>query len=143
MTRPSHRGIRRFLGFFMVGAAFVFAAHAFAAATAAQALPSSLVGCWSRRAPALPVGTPAGVWSIAIKKSGTLVAYTPGVKCGSNGDFTGALSVKANRLTIGPLPVCPAKGTYSWKVSGRSLSLHRLVDGCADRVGLFSGVWKK
>lgn len=143
MTRPPRRGSRRFLGFCVAGAAFVFAAHAFAAATGAHALPSKFVGCWSRRAPALPVGTAAGVWSIAIKKSGTLVAFTPGTTCGANGDFTGAFSVNAKRLTIGRLPVCPTRGTYSWKLSGRSLTLHALADTCPARVGLFSGVWKK
>jgi hypothetical protein len=140
--RPLHPGSGRFLCFFVVTAEFALAAHAFAATTGARAVPSNLVGCWSRRAPALE-GVSAGVWSIAIKKSGTLVAFTPGTNCGANGDFTGALSVNANRLTIGQLPVCPNRGTYRWKVSGRSLTLHALVDKCPSRLGLFSGIWKK
>lgn len=143
MTRRPRRGRRWLLGLFVAAAAVVFAAQAFAGATGSHALPSSLVGCWSRHVPALPVGTGPGVWSVAIKKSGTLVAFTPGTTCGAGGDFTGALSVKANRLTIGRLPVCTTKATYRWKVSARSLTLHALVDMCPNRVGLFSGVWKK
>ena len=113
------------------------------ASASMRGLPKAMVGCWDRHAPALPVGTSAGVWLMQIK-SGELLAFTPGTKsCSAQADFTGTLSVTGSHLTIGPLPVCPTKGVYTWKASAASLTLQASSDKCASRKLLFTGVWKK
>jgi hypothetical protein len=112
------------------------------ASASTQAPPKALVGCWHRHAPALPVGTAAGVWLMRIK-GGQLSAFTPGMtSCSVSPDFTGTLSVTGGRVTIGPLPVCPTKGIYSWKIGKKSLTLKAISDTCAARKLLFTGVWK-
>jgi len=115
------------------------------AATPDQGLRCKLVGCWKRHVGALPVGTPAGVWEIEISKAGRLDAYTPGTRCGpAEGDFSTHVSVVAGRFTIGSVPICAAKGVYSLKVSGSSVTFRVLADKtCPARVGLFVGLWKK
>lgn len=81
------------------------AAHGRAEGTESLAVPRSLVGCWSRHVPALPVGTSAGVWLIRIQSGGAFAAYTPGSsKCNSASDFTSHVSVGGGRLTIGHVP---------------------------------------
>jgi hypothetical protein len=132
----------------VVAGASLFAATLLACGAVASAsgttVPKSLVGCWHRRAPALPVGTAAGVWMMKITKSGELLAFTPGMtSCSEAPDFTGAISVAGGRLTIGPLPVCPARGTFTWKAAGRELTLEATRDGCPSRKLLFSGAWKR
>lgn len=115
------------------------------AVTNAHPMPKQLVGCWQRHVGALPVGTAPGIWEIEVSKTGRLDAYTPGSSCGpAAGDFTASVSVAANRFTIGAVPVCASKGVYSWRVSGRSLTLRALADkACPARLGLFAGIWKK
>jgi hypothetical protein len=127
-------------------AAIVPATDGLAAATRAASVPKALVGCWHRHVAASPVGTSAGIWSIAIKKGGTLAAYPPGTMtpCGAYADFTATVSVTGNRLTIGRVPVCATKGVYSWRASGNSLTLHATADkACSARALLFTGVWKR
>jgi hypothetical protein len=102
-----------------------------------------MLGCWHRHAPPLPVGTSAGVWLIQIRSSEVL-AFTPGTKsCSAQPDFTGTISAMGSRLTIGPLPVCPTKGVYTWTTAAKSLTLKASSDTCAARKLLFTGVWKK
>jgi hypothetical protein len=113
------------------------------AAASTRGVPKAMVGCWSRHAPALPVGTAAGVWLMKITKGGELLAFTPGTKsCGAQPDFTGTISVAGRRLTIGQLPVCNTKGTYTWKAA-KGLRLKVTRDRCPSRKLLFTGVWKK
>src|SRR5262249_42196504 len=86
-----------------------------AAAASTIAVPKGLVGCWHGRVPALPVGTPAGVWRMKIRSGGELLAFAPGAKsCRAEPDFTATISVSGSRLTIGPVPVCSKKGVYAW-----------------------------
>ena len=71
---------------------------------------------------------PAGTWLIGITRAGRLAAYTPGSKhcdayCGLHAR---TISVTGSRLTIGKVPICPTKGTYSWK------SGVRLADAASD-----------
>ena len=110
-----------------------------------SAVPKTIVGCWHRHFPALPVGTPAGVWLMKITANGQLTAYTPGATaCGAAGDFTATVSVAGNRLTIGAVPVCSAQGVYSWKAAAKTLTLKATADKlCTPRTLLFTGVWKK
>lgn len=115
------------------------------ATASTNAVPASLVGCWHRHVPALPVGTPAGTWLMKLTSAGKLAAYTPGTtSCGAFPDFTAAVSVAGAKLTIGFVPICHTKGIYSWKASATALTLKATADkGCAARAALFSGVWKK
>jgi hypothetical protein len=121
------------------------------AANKASVVPAKLVGCWQRNVTSANyervgiAGFPTGVWSMTIKKSGSVALFTPGSGCvGSFADFTTRLSVTAGRLTFGSVPVCTSKGVYSWKVLGKSLTLHAVADKeCAPRIGLFTGVWKR
>jgi hypothetical protein len=116
-----------------------------AAATTTRTVPSALIGCWSRHVGALPVGTGPGVWLVKITKAGKLAAYTPGsTKCDGDFDFTATVSVAGSHLTIGPVPVCGTKGLYTWKASGKRLTLRAVAEkSCAARRLLFTGVWKK
>jgi hypothetical protein len=116
-----------------------------AASGSTSVVPRTMVGCWHRRVPALPVGTPAGVWLIKITPAGKLVTYRPGTKsCGVYSDFTATVSVAGSRLTIGSVPICPTKGVYTWKAAASGLTLHATADkSCSSRVLLFTGVWKK
>ena len=113
------------------------------ASAAPVTTPSVLVGCWSRTIPNMTMGIP-GLWHLSIKASGKLVAFNPALStCGSYQDFSGNIKVSGRRLTIGPLPVCPGIGVYTWNVVGALLMLRAASDPCTLRVALLSGVWKK
>ena len=106
-------------------------------------VPKAMVRCWHRHAPALPVGVSAGVWLMKITSAGELLAYVPGTKsCAAAPDFTGMISVTGSRLTIGQLPICGMKATYTWKAAATALTLKAITDECPDRKLLFTGVWK-
>jgi hypothetical protein len=114
------------------------------ASASTRGVPRAMVGCWNRHAPALPVGTSAGVWLMKITRGDELLAFTPGTKsCSAQPDFTGTISVAGSRLTIGQLPVCPTKGAYTWKAATRALTLKATRDNCPSRKLLFTGKWKK
>jgi hypothetical protein len=130
---------------FFAVVAIVPVAGGVAAVTTSDSVPQQLVGCWHRHVGALPVGTPPGVWLIQITRSGKLYAFTPGMtSCTGVGDFSASVSVAAHRLTIGHVPVCANKGVYSWRVSGKLLTLGAVSDhACPSRLRLFVGVWKR
>jgi hypothetical protein len=129
----------------MLVAAVVAAAGAAQGAAAPAAVPASLVGCWSRHVPALPIGTGPGVWLIRIKSNGAFAAYRPGsTKCDANADFTSHVSVKSGRLTIGHVPVCATDGVYTVKPAAKSFALKVVADkSCSNRTGLLAGTWKR
>jgi hypothetical protein len=52
-------------------------------------------------------------------------------------------SATRTTVTFGPAGACPGKGTFSWKVSGRKLTLHPIRDACTIRAGILNGVWTK
>ena len=125
--------------------AIVPATESSASSTRATAVPAAMVGCWHRHVGALPVGTPAGTWLIGITRAGRLAAYTPGSRrCNAYFDFSTTISVSGKRLTIGKVPICPTKGTYSWKSATGTLTLRATADAsCSPRPLLFNGVWKR
>ena len=132
-------------------------ASGIAAAMEASAVPSKLVGAWSRNATHAnwnkydSAGYPVGVWTMVVKKSGGVDLYTPGgykpgciAKKTCIPDFSTAFAVAGPHLTVATVPVCATKGTYAWKVSGRSLALKVIADKqCGPREALFNGVWKR
>jgi hypothetical protein len=95
--------------------------------------------------PALPVGTPAGVWLIRIQTNGAFAAYPPGsTKCDAASDFTSSVSVSAGRLTIGHVPICASKGVYAVKPTGSAFVLRNVSDAsCPARARLLVGTWKR
>ena len=115
-----------------------------AAFASTNAVPKVMVGCWHRHVPRLSGLSAAGVWLVQIK-SGELLAYTPGTKnCSQEPDFTATISVAGRHLTIGAVPVCGARGSYTWEATPRALTLAATADKtCAARRLLFTGVWHK
>ena len=142
------RGLRR-RRLFALGAVVIVTTLAGVDGTAASStetkVPQALVGCWHRHVGALPVGTPAGTWLIRISPAGKFAAYTPGsTACGAYSDFTTAVSVVGNVLTIGTVPICGTKGVYAWKAARNTLTLRATADKqCPPRRMLLNGVWKK
>ncbi len=131
-------------------------ASGIAAATRASAVPAKLVGVWSRNVTQANwnkygqgrAGFPVGVWSIVIKKNGDVEFYVPGsYVTGCKAcvpDVVTDFTIRATSLTVGPVPVCSTKGIYSWKVSGRLLTLRAIADKkCGAREALLSGLWKR
>lgn len=109
------------------------------ATTARDVVSQKLVGRWSRNVKATTF--PSGVWSMTIKKSGAVAFYQPG---SSSIDFTTSFKTAAGgRLNVGPVPICSTKALYRWKISGTLLRITKVSDTCADRVRLYSGVWKR
>ena len=130
-----------------VAAASAFAATAVASPASPNGLPAKLVGCWRR--PVNEPGLDKGVWSMWIKKDGTLVMYYPGTTCASTGpnaapDFISTVAAAGQQLTIGTLPVCQSTANYSWKLTGAHLTLRAVTDkGCVARRELFIGTWTR
>jgi hypothetical protein len=133
----------RLIGLIAASATAIAVVGAIAPAAATPTgIPTALLGCWGHNAP-IQAGIP-GVWHVAVKPTGGVVAYNPAESgCIGVADFTGRITVSGGHLTIGPLPLCGGPGTYNWTVTGKSLKLARVKDACALRAGLFSGVWKR
>jgi hypothetical protein len=128
-----------------VAVAAALAADGVAESGRSSTVPRSLVGCWSRHVPALPVGTSAGLWLVRIKANGGFAAYTPGSKaCDANWDLTSHVNVASGRLTIGHFPICPTNGAYALKLAKNSFTLRKLSDkACGARVTFLVGTWKR
>jgi len=130
-----------------------------AAATEAGGVPAKLVGAWNRKVTQANYnkygqgqqGFLVGVWTMVIKKGGGVAFYTPGgyrPGCIATHtcvyDFSTSFAVTGARLRAGAIPECTTKGSYSWKLSGRSLTLRAIADKqCGPRAAVFSGVWKR
>lgn len=110
------------------------------------AVPSKLIGRWSRNVTQADwqkygQSFPVGVWSFAVARNGSVGVYTPYTRYV---DFRTAFAVSGGRLTIDSIPICPTKGQYLWKVSGRLLTIKEVADTkCRARAALFTGVWKR
>jgi hypothetical protein len=96
---------------------------------------------WTRQH--FPAG-PVGVWKLVFRPDGVVEAYLPrgAAYPRSTTDFT----VRGSRLTIASYPECDytsGKGSYAWKISGNTLTLTKIVDGCGGRAGFYSGRWTR
>jgi hypothetical protein len=49
------------------------------------------------------------------------------------GPVSQGVSVAGNRITFMPSGVCVTRGTYIWKVKGRTLTFARVRDACRKR----------
>jgi hypothetical protein len=124
-------------------------ASAIATATRAGAAPAELVGPWSRKVTKADLrkhgedaGT-AGVWAVEIRKGGSASLFAPGTPCCGSPDVTMTFTAAGGSSTFGPNNVCPSKGSYASKVSGRSLTLKATADNCVERVAILNGVWTR
>ncbi len=99
-----------------------------------------LDGTWSRTvtdADWQRIGKPGGStgrFSLNIASSGDLVFA----------EFLGTISSLSgyHRVSVGG--VCgSSKGVYSWKVTGRKLTLTAVHDKCADSAAVLAGIWTR
>ena len=122
-----------------------------AAATQASAVPAQLVGQWSRnvtKAELHKYGQYAelpGVWTMVITTAGAANFFAPVINtCCAYPDVTMHITVAGTSLTFARgNSICTTKGTYTGKVSGRSLALKVIADKCPLRIAVFTGVWKR
>ena len=135
----------------LAGSLVVPVTSGIAAATRTGAVPKTVAGAWSRKL--TKVGAPFGVWTMVIKKGGRVDFYTPDrlyspgciAKRTCTPDSSTTFTFTDGRLTIASAPPCGMrKGTYAWKVTGRSLTLRVISDpNCTDRQIVMSGVWTR
>ncbi len=132
----------------LTAAAVAPVASGIAAVTEASAVPSKLVGKWTRTITKADVKRGGGLFLLAGK-----VAKFTVVK---NGHFTvdeglgGNLgTVDGNLVPAGPNRIhinvngVTTPNVYAWRVSGRLLTLTKLKDSEPDRVTVMWGVWKR
>lgn len=131
------------------------AAMADASTVRAEKVPVRLLGVWHKTMTHTEwqragVVRDAGVYTFVVKNAGTVTVYKPGDYrprctgfCGQ--DFTTTFRPStAGRLTIGGVPVCSFEGTYSWRLTGRTLAVTPLADTkCIVRATFFGGSWKR
>ena len=116
-------------------------------------MPAKLLGVWHKtmtRAEWEHAGVyrDAGVYTLVITKTGAVTVYKPGdyrAGCGTAcSDFTTTFQPSARRLTLGSVPVCSFKGTYSWRLNGTTLTVKPVSDAkCVVRATFFGGRWKR
>ena len=122
-----------------------------AAGTRTSTVPARLVGTWGKMVTQATwhksgvYGELAGHWKITIAKTGrtTLVAPPPPP---SYTLTTMPASTSGTSLVFGPTAdgVCPARGSYTWNISGSTLVLKVVKDGCSPRrVLMTAGSWKR
>jgi hypothetical protein len=131
----------------IVLAALAMTTAGIALASRSGAVPKALVGCWTRHSATRVVLIPAGTWQLAITPNGRIAAFIPdtgGAGCQGAAHIRAGITVVGTNMTIKPtLPVCANPARYSWKVSGKSLTIKTVADDCTDRTEVFSHVWTR
>ena len=128
----------------VLAAGLIAAWSANAAATTTSAVPAKLVGKWTRKVTSADVkrtlgyGVPAGtICTLTIKKSGGALLHTNTI-----GDLGGTLvPAGGNRVHIRIGLSNP--NVYTWRVTGRVLTLTKVKDAVGDRVAAMEGAWKR
>jgi hypothetical protein len=134
-------------------AATVLVADGFAAPASRSSVPAPLVGTcgktvtlatWQKNG---VFSEQAGHWAIVISKRGKTSLFTPpgkpmGYPALTTMPVTGSgRSVVFSGTADG---ACPARGSYTWKVSGRTLTFKLVKDHCPPRqVLLTAGAWTR
>ena len=122
-----------------------------AASAVRTAVPAHLAGTWGKTVPlatwhkAGVYGDPGGHWKITITNAGVTKMFAPPPPAGFV-VTTMTVSTSGTSLVFGPTAdgVCPAKGSYTWNVSGSTLVLKVVEDGCSPRrVLMTAGPWKR
>jgi hypothetical protein len=121
--------------------AVVPVASGIAATTEASAVPSKLVGQWTRAVTFADRnahgGGADGFCRLTVTKSGA--AH---LRCINIGTFDGKIaSAGTNRVHITLFDATP--NVYRWRVSGGRLTLTALTDDTPNRAGVMWGVWKR
>ena len=115
-------------------------------------MPSRLVGTWGRTVTAATwrkYGVSyeqAGHWGIKITVGGVTSLLEPPGTPQTAPLTTMHTTATGATVVFGPTAdgFCPHKATYSWKTSGRTLSLKLVRDDCtARRVLLSAGTWAR
>jgi hypothetical protein len=117
-----------------------------AAAEHSVAVPSSLVGRWSRTVVVdyTKIGAPTisdGRWTMNISRNGAIVHQNPERHFVHN-----SVSGTGNQLVFKQCLEEDVRGPnlYTWKLSGKLLTITVVRDKkCIDRAALYSGVWKR
>jgi hypothetical protein len=111
------------------------------AGTEASAVPSKLVGNWTRPVTSADRnahgGGAEGYCRLTVKKTGA--AH---LRCLNIGTFDGkVVSAGTNRVHINLFD--RTQNVYRWRLSGGRLTLTPLTDDTPDRAGVMWGVWKR
>jgi hypothetical protein len=112
--------------------------------------PAPLVGLWGKTITAATWHNSgidyeaAGHWGLAISKSGVAsILNLPG----RPGYLITTMRLTATRgsVVFGPTAdgFCPGKASYTWKASGKTLTLKLVKDGCDARRVYLTGVWQR
>ena len=124
-----------------------------AAGTRTTTVPASLVGTWGKTVTLATwhksgvYGIPGGHWTMTIQnnaltKLNVLAPPAPAFPFSNNMH----LSTSGTSLVFGPSKDgdCPSKGSYTWNVSGSTLVLKLVKDGCNPRrILMTAGTWKR
>ena len=108
-------------------------------------VPAKLLGAWHKRMTQaewdrLGGARASGVYTLVIKKTGDVIIYLPG----GYRDFATTITTAGARLTVGNVPACSFKGTYSWLASAHTLILKPIADKqCPIRETFWGGRWKR
>ncbi len=101
-----------------------FGATATSAAT--EAVPRQLVATWTSTGKVL-----------TIKANGRAV-----LKFGQE-SIPETVSGTGTRVTFGPAGLCAGKGTYSWKLSARKVTMRPISEACGIRRNLLQTTWTR
>ncbi len=117
------------------------------AAAGASSVPRALLGKYSRTISAKALartGYPqgAGTWTITFRKDATVFVQAPPATGLSS--YQQLTATSAGVLTLRDEFCVPHnKGTYRWKVTGKTLTLTNVNDKCYDRSTVMTGSWKR
>jgi hypothetical protein len=110
-------------------------------AVAATALGASATWAASAAVPRPLVGT----WTIGATSSGSIAIRSNGHAVFHIGSEVLPETVSGTRTTVtfGAAGLCAGKGTYAWKIAGRTLTFRPMRDACTIRSGFLKGTWKR
>ena len=90
---------------------------------------------------------PGGHWAIVISKGGVASIFLPpGKPSAADPITTMHVAGSGASVVFGPTADrdCPAKASYTWKISGPALVLKAVKDGCnLRRILLTASTWKR
>jgi hypothetical protein len=120
----------------------------FAAATVENAVPSRLVGKWTRAITKADVRRASGALVLLAGKTATFTVAKNG-HCKLDEGLGGNLgTTEGTVVPTGPDRIritidVGTAGIYTWRVSGKTLTLTKLKDSNPNSVAVFWGVWKR
>jgi hypothetical protein len=153
MGKRWRNAIWRCLPVVLAAAVVIPVAGGIAAPTSQTTVPARLVGTWGKTVTLatwkknLVFTEPGGHWAIVISRAGVVSIFLPpGRPSAASPATTMRVAGSGASVLFGPTADsdCPAKASYTWKVSGRALVLMAVKDGCNLRRILFTaGAWQR